>query len=123
MRMKETQTLLTATEIEAIKKESEVLTITSDFDIVYENHIPSTGVVLLSGKIELIKGDDRLRIEPHHMLGVKELLNEEPSTYGFRIKADSQVVLIGKSTILNSLKDKKSQLFRLFKECLNARLS
>lgn len=111
--MNEKINLLTEAEIVTIKEQVEVLKINNDFDIVYENHVPSAGVVLLSGKIELIKDGKYQKVTPHHIFGVKEIIHEEPSEYGLRVMANSEIALIGKSMIIKSLQDKKSQLFEL----------
>lgn len=94
----------------------ELLTFKNDFDLVYENQIPSAGIVLLEGLIELVsRSKVVMNVYPGHLLGVMNLLNAQPVTYGCRVKANSKIILLGKSDILNYVKNKKSDLFPILK--------
>lgn len=102
-------------DITKLKNEFEVLTFPSDMELVYEMHVPLAGIILLGGSLEIFHGDEVVEsISPPHMVGVANLVNEIPVEYGCRVKANSQVILIGKSKILDILKDKRSHLFKLF---------
>lgn len=98
-----------------LKKEFEVFTFPSDMELAYEEHVPLTGIILINGVLEIFDGEKVVEtINPPHMVGVANLVNEIPVQYGCRVKANSQVILIGKSKILDILKDKRSHLFKLF---------
>lgn len=109
--MKEKPNLLNLGDIEILEKEFDILTFPNDFDLVYENQIPSTGVAILDGCVEMMKGSKiQDTITKGHVLGLQELLEEIPSKYGYRVKAHSKVVLIGKSQIIGRRNKKLSFL-------------
>lgn len=99
---------LTSLEIEILKKDFEVLTFPNDFDLVYENQIPNAGIALIEGSIDLIKNTKvHMTIQEGNLFGVFELISAEPVRYGYRIKAKSKIILLGKSDILNLRQNKK----------------
>ncbi|MCM2351270.1 MAG: hypothetical protein NDI69_14710 [Bacteriovoracaceae bacterium] len=114
--MKENLNFLNPEDIEALKDEFEVQTFSHDFDLVYENQVPTAGIALINGELQLIrKSKVHKLINTGCLLGVNELLNHQPVKVGCRIKSNSQIVLLGKSEILSSLKNRKSKLFNLIK--------
>lgn len=99
---------LTMSEIEILKKDFEILTFPNDFDIVYENQVPCTGIALIEGSIELIKNTKvHTTVQGGNLLGVSQLISERPVKYGCRVKAKSKIILLGKSDILNLRQNKK----------------
>lgn len=104
-------------DLKQLTEEFEVLTFPNDMDLIYEDHVPVTGIILLEGTLEIFKGDTIVEtiVPPPTMVGVGNLINEIPVDNGCRIKAKSKVILIGKSKILDILKDKRSHLFKLLK--------
>lgn len=114
--MKEKVNFLAPEEVEALTKQYEVLTFGHDFDLVYENQIPVTGIALIEGKIEFIKRSKPFyQIAQSCLLGVEDLMRGTPLKHGCRIKSNSKIVLIGKSEIMALLKNQKSKLFNLIK--------
>lgn len=114
--MKHTAQIITPEDIHNLKKEFEVFTFSSDTEIFNEEHIPLTGIILLDGTLEIFQGNMIIeKVNPPHMEGIVNLVNDLPSNYGCRIKANSKVILIGKSKILDILKNKRSHLFNLLK--------
>jgi hypothetical protein len=104
-------TPLNSTQIEALKQEFELLTFPSDFDLVYENQIPCTGIALIEGQIELIRDAKVEKVVANgNILGITELLLAEPVRYGARVKAKSKIILLGKSDILNFRSNARSKL-------------
>ena len=101
---------LTFSEIEILKKDFEVLFFSNDFDLVYENQVPCTGIALIEGHIEFIKDSNVLQtVGEGNLLGVSQLINGKPFRYGCRVKAKSKIILLGKSDILNLKKNNKSK--------------
>lgn len=114
--MKEKIIQLKPEELLKISQSFERHTFKNDFDLVYENQIPSAGILLLEGSIDLISNAKVvMKIYPGHLLGVTHLMNAQPVTYGCRVKANSQIILLGKSDILTYVKNKKSDLFPILK--------
>lgn len=112
--MKEKVTLLGKKELNALQKEFEVLTFTSDFDFVYEEQVPPAVIVIVEGKLELIKNSKVIQeVTSGHLLGMKQLLEETPVKTGCRVKGNSRVILLGKSHLLKSVKNKRSPLYSL----------
>ncbi len=104
-------TSLTTSQVEALIEEFDLLTFPNDFDIVYENQVPCTGIALIHGQIELIRNTKILRvIGTGNVLGISELLLGEPVKYGVRVKAKSKIILLGKSDILNFRSNGNSRL-------------
>lgn len=107
---------LTNDQIQKLKEDFEVLEFSHDFNVVYENQIPNTGVILIEGEIELTKRSKVMRkIFPLCLLGIHYLINNEQVPLGCKVKKDSKVILIGKSEILEILGNSKSKYFSLFK--------
>jgi len=115
--MKEKVNFLNPDEIEALTNQYDVLTFGHDFDLVYENQVPVTGIALIEGKIEFIKRSKPFfQIAQSCLLGVEDLMRGTPLKHGCRIKGNSKIILIGKSEILALLKNQKSKLFNLVKD-------
>lgn len=114
--MKEKASLLNPTDIEILEREFETLTFPNDFDLVYENQIPSTGVAILEGTVELIKNSKVFaKFDANYLLGLNHLIHETPARYGMRVKANSKVILLGKSQIMNSVKNRRSVLYKMLR--------
>lgn len=115
--MEEKVTTLNSHEISNLKQEFEILTFPNDFDLIYENHVPSTGIALIEGQIDLIKKSCIHRIiMPPQLIGVRHLLSQRPVKFSYRVRAHSQLILMGKSQLLKYLNDKHSTLFSLLRE-------
>jgi signal-transduction protein with cAMP-binding, CBS, and nucleotidyltransferase domain len=114
--MKEKSNPLDSAAVLKLLNTCEVFTFNNDFILVYENQIPTTGIALLEGAIELTKETKVLvTVKEPHILGIYNLLNERPFQYGCRVKANSKIILLGKSMVLENLKNKKSELFSFLK--------
>ncbi len=106
--MNENMNPLTSFEIEILIKDFEVLTFPNDFDLVYENQVPIAGIALVEGRIDLIKNSKVYKtFQEGNLFGVSELMTTEPVKYGFRLKAKSKIILLGKSDILKLKQNKK----------------
>ncbi|WPU63925.1 hypothetical protein [Peredibacter starrii] len=109
--MKINSSLLTDKDISILGQVFETLVFPNDFDLIYENHVPPTGVVLIEGKLEILKRNKpKLEITTLQSFGIKELLKGTPLPFGCRIKANSKVMLISKSLVLEN---KLADLFNL----------
>lgn len=98
--MKIKSSLLTQKDISILGQAFETLVFPNDFDLIYENHVPTAGLVLIEGKLELLKkSKTKIEITDPHLLGISELQDGSPFPYGCRVKANSKVMLIGKSQI------------------------
>jgi hypothetical protein len=104
-------------ELAKLSNTFETLTFKNDFVLVYQNQVPSIGIALIEGEIELIK-DQRICeiVKSPHLLGIYHLLHEQPSPIGCKIKANSKIIFIGKSMVLSTIKNKRSELFDLIRE-------
>ena len=119
--MKKNISLLSRSDLESLKKNREVLSFAADFDLVYEKQIPNAGIALLEGNIELVKNKVPMEtLTAGCLLGVHHIIHEEPVKLGAKILKNSKIILIGKSEIVESLKESPSSptssdtwLFRL----------
>jgi len=115
--MKERISQLTPDELLFLTKKYEVLTFPYDFDLVYEKQIPTAGVALIQGQIDLVKNNKLIEtIQSGNILGIYQLLTHTPVRFGCRIKSNSQIILLGKADLLQLIKDKKSKIARTIRE-------
>ena len=115
--MKKNMSKLTDQQISILKENHEIHSFQNDCDLVYEKQIPNAGIALIDGEIELTKKSKTLeKITSGSLLGVHHLIYQEPTKLGCKVKKDSKIILLGKSEILDSLKDTKSKLFLLLKD-------
>ena len=100
--MKIKSSLLTPKDISILGQAFETLVFPNDFDLIYENHVPPAGVILLEGKIELLKRSKlKMELTGPQLIGIDELLKGNQFPYGLRLKANTKVILIGKSEARN----------------------
>ena len=106
--------ILAEEEMKLLEKELEVLTFQEDFDLVYEKQVPNTGVALLSGELSLTRKKSMTeKLTPGHMLGVYELLHQQPVKLGCRVRKNSKIILLSKSVLETALRDPHSLLHSL----------
>ncbi len=114
--MKKKLKKLTADQLSALKSQFSSLLFSNPFHLVYENQIPNTGVILIDGEAHLTRRNKGLlRLEPGSMVGVHELVHNEPVKYGCQIKENAEVILLQKSDVLNALSDEESLLHQVMK--------
>lgn len=98
-------------ELSLLKSKHQVLSFSSDFDLVYEKQVPNAGVAVVDGEVELTRKSRVLEtVGNGAILGVQQLLNQEPVKVGAKVKKNSKVILLGKSDIEDALNDKASGL-------------
>jgi len=115
--MKKKMKKLSTLEITALKNKFEPLKFSNTFHIVYENHIPQSGVLLIDGHATLTKSQKSVQqVEPGTILGVLELVNEEPVEYGCKLEKDSEVILLQKSDIKEEMNNKTSVVAKIIYE-------
>ena len=101
---------LSSIEMDILKKDFEILTFANDFDIVYEEQVPCTGIAIVEGEVEFLKNSKvEKTLTEGHVIGIYHLINEYPATHGCRIKAKSKIILLGKSDILELKQSKESK--------------
>jgi hypothetical protein len=115
--MKKKINKLSKKQIKTLKESHEVLLINNDCDLVYEKQIPNAGIALIDGEIELVKKSKTLEIvTPGNLLGIHHIINQEPVKIGCKVKKDSKIILIGRSEVLECIKNKESKLFGLIND-------
>lgn len=108
---------LTLSQIKFLKKKFESIIFNSDFNLIYETQIPNTGIVLLSGELNLLRKKKKESvIVPGAMLGVHELLHNIPSSHGCMVLGNSELIMLQKSDILEAITDEESKLYEIIKE-------
>jgi signal-transduction protein with cAMP-binding, CBS, and nucleotidyltransferase domain len=118
--MKKKINKLTEEDIILLKETHDILSFPNDYDLVYEKQIPKAGIALIDGEIELTKNSKCLeKIAAGNLLGIHHLINQEPVKVGCKIKKDSKVIMLGKSEVLECLRNTKSKLFQLIKQYKN----
>ncbi len=115
--MKKKINKLSEKQIKTLKESHEVLSINNDCDLVYEKQIPNAGIALIDGEIELVKKSKTLdKVTPGNLLGIHHIINQEPVKIGCKVKKDSKIILIGRSEVLECIKNKESKLFGLIND-------
>ncbi len=97
--------------LELLKNYFETMKFQSDFDLVYEKQIPNTGIILISGELNLLKKKKILELKlPGISLGIKNMLDNIPFRFNCRVKKDTELLLIPKSELIRILNEKNSPL-------------
>jgi len=116
--MKKSVTEISLSQSEILRKHHKVISIDMDMDLVYEKQIPIAGLVLLQGEVEFTRRYKILGSETSScILGFNEVMNEIPVQHGCKVKKDSEVILLGKSELLNATEE-HSAIFPLIKKYL-----
>lgn len=122
--MKKKMKQLTPNQIEIFNNEFEEMCFHNDFDFVYEHQIPNSAIMLLDGELLLLKRNKIVEvIKPGILLGVHQLLNNEPVRFACKISRKSKAILLNKSTLMDTIKNKKSPLFEILKSSVDGILT
>jgi hypothetical protein len=118
--MKTKMKMLTPDELEILKHRYTPVIFEQDFDLVYEEQIPNTGLVLLKGELELIRRRKvKESLGPGAMLGLAQLIHNRPVILGCRIKANSEVIILQKSDVLEGMRSPGAELHNILAELIN----
>lgn len=80
-------------------------------DLVYEDQIPHSGVVLLEGEAVLTRKKKIIEtVEPGTLMGVHQLINNEPVRHGCKLRHNARVILLHRSDLLELLDEDDSTL-------------
>jgi len=103
---------LDQTKLELLKDHFETVKFHSEFDLVYEKQIPNTGIILISGELNLLKKKTILELKlPGISLGIKNILDNIPFRFNCRVKEGTELILIPKSELFRILNEKNSPLY------------
>jgi hypothetical protein len=117
--MKDKIKKLSPHEIKVLRSQFEPITFNNEFHLVYESHVPNTGIVLLGGGLALYKKNRiKLSVQPGSMLGIYHLFNNEPSDLACKVSDNSELILIQKSDIMDAMSDEDSELYAIIKETI-----
>lgn len=110
---------LTSHELNQLKKFFSPLTFDNSFILTYEGQVPPIGFVLLKGTIELLKKNKIVMIvPPGFILGVQQLIKNEATEFSYRVVSPSEILVLQKSTILQLLRDRQSEMYSILKQDL-----
>lgn len=108
---------LTEKEINTLRDRYESLKFNNDVELVYETQVPNTGIVLIEGQIALLKRKKvQSTLGPGSLIGVRNLVNNEPTQVSAKVMGNSELIMLNKSEILEALNDKDSDLYAIIKE-------
>jgi CRP-like cAMP-binding protein len=108
---------LTSREIKILRENYQSIRFNSDFDLVYESHVPNTGIVLIEGQIALLKRKKiQGTLEAGTLIGVQEMIDNEPVSMGCKVMGNSELILLNKSEVLTALNDRNSELYAIIME-------
>lgn len=110
---------LSPTEIKTLKDRYNTLKFNTPCELVYESQIPNTGIIVLDGNIGLLKKKKvQLTLEPGSMVGVRNIVQNDPSCVGCKILDNAELIMLNKSEILQALDEKDPELYAILKESL-----
>lgn len=111
---------LDAKQINYIKSVSQEKTYPTDTPLFYEGQTPVTAILILEGQVIISKGKKvKTTLRSGMLLGVKELMNNAPSTTGAIALANTLVCFLDKSTIMEIINN-NDDLSILLKEICEA---
>jgi hypothetical protein len=100
--MKRKMKKLSPPELAYLEGRYEPMLCCGSFDLVYEDQIPNTGVVLLEGEAVLTRKKRVVEsVEPGTAMGLQELLRNEPVRHGFKVHVNARVILLQKSDLID----------------------
>lgn len=111
---------LDSTQIEYLKSISQENFYSTETALFYEGQIPVTAILLIEGQINITKGKKvKTTLRSAMLLGVKELMNNAPSTTSAIALANTLVCFLDKSTIMEIINN-NDDLSILLKEICEA---
>lgn len=115
--MKKNIKKLSQHEVELLRRRFEPLRFNHSCELVYEQQVPNTGIVLLSGEIALMKRRKvQATVGPGTMLGVDLVAQNQPSRVGCKVSKDAELIMLNRSEILEALNEKDPELYAIIKE-------
>lgn len=100
---------------------SDIQTITTDSPLYYINHVPYVACLVVSGKLEISKnsyGKNKI-VGEGSLIGIKELMNNEPSNATIKILQGTQLAFLDRSTINTIIKSRHKNLADFFQAILS----
>jgi hypothetical protein len=76
-----------------------IITYQTEEIVTYRSHIPRVGLILLEGKIEIIKTKSSFIVEINHGVGLKELWLKTPSKYKIKVFPGTKVISVDLTTL------------------------
>ncbi|MGE3608391.1 MAG: hypothetical protein AB7I27_02295 [Bacteriovoracaceae bacterium] len=112
--MKKKMRKLNSHELTTLKKHFTPTIFSFGQDLVYEKQVPNTGFVLVKGQMNLTKRKKaQEQIEPGSLLGVHEMVNNEPAQMGCKVEPNSEVIIISKSEVTDAIKNNHHELKKI----------
>lgn len=88
----------------------------SDDILAREKQVPPVAMILINGTVELYKKKNFIEeLRAGTLVGVYNLVRNIPFHFEYRIKANSQLLILPKSELMTILWDRKSLLYHLLK--------
>lgn len=106
--------------IKKLSKLGHVKNFTETTTLFYQNHIPIVAYFVINGEIRLFKGKHlKSKITIGEIVGVKELLMDEPSTVSAVATSKSTLCYLDRSAIYSIIKSDDLKLAVFFQELLD----
>lgn len=106
---------LTQTEVDYLKNFSDQHTYNTQTQVIYYGQVPMAAYLLLEGKITLLDAQKRpiKECSKNSLLGFYEIYTDTPFKYTAEITADSKVLILDRSTILEIKDEDIDQNFEI----------
>jgi len=91
-------------------------------ELYYEDHIPFVGYLIVEGKGKLFKKRRKdVPLKKGDLIGLIEVMGHHPSQYGAMVEANSTLIFLDRSTILEVIEEElDSDLKSIFESLLIA---
>lgn len=95
-------------EIKLLQENFELFIFGNDFNLVYQNQVPTMAFLLIEGQINLYKRKKKVgQIEPGTLIGMPELLSNHTIGFDCFVLKNSICILISKSALLENKRKNK----------------
>jgi hypothetical protein len=116
--MKKSVTSISESELDNLRKNHDVISVSSDMNLVYEKQVPIAGLVLIQGELEFTKKyKTHSTVNSSCIVGLNEVMNELTVQLGCKVKKNSEVILLSKSELMNATEE-HSDIFPLIRKYL-----
>lgn len=86
--------------------------------IIHEGHVPRVGLVLLEGKVEILKENSKRSLPLNKVIGIKELGLGERLGFAVKVYPNTKVLSIDKSAFIDLEKENCEDLKHFMKKCV-----
>lgn len=97
--------------LQLLKSKFKVEDVDFSFDIVYEEQVPNVCFIILDGNAVFLKKRKAVgKVPLNTIVGLKNILDKEPSPFTYKIEKGSKVIYLSRTAISQKCKDKANEI-------------